>query len=151
RDVKIKNIKVETQEFFEKYWKKRAGKTQKLIIDVSDNGGGDAPISWYKLFFHVPFQEQYVAFKNIDELHKREEIKRALFYDDPGKFIFYDKIKSSGELKNLTAKDFLPHVPGFCAAEEKDCRDELFVPKEHKFNGEVRIILNQWCHSSCVG
>lgn len=146
----IKNIRDETKKFYEDYWHKRSNVTKKLIIDVSDNGGGDAPISWYKLFFTEPFQEQYVSFKKIKELHDNE-MRKALFYDDKGKHIFYEKIKADGTLDKLTEKDFLPPVPQFCATDEKDCRTEMYQPRDHGFKGQVKIISNQWCHSSCVG
>ena len=147
---KIKGISEETQLFWDSYWKVRAPKTKKLIVDVSDNGGGDSVVSWYKLFFTAPFQEQYAQFRNIEEL-KRPEFRSALFYDEPAKEIFYQSLAKDGSLQKLTSKDFLPPVPQFCAAENKDCREELFTPIEHKFKGDVRIVLNQWCHSSCVG
>jgi hypothetical protein len=71
--------------------------------------------------------------------------------DEQAKEIFFESLKKDGTLSKLTAQDFLPPVPQFCATDDKDCRDELFKPLDNGFHGEVRIVLNQWCHSSCVG
>lgn len=149
-EEKIGNITEETKLFWEMYWKQKAPITKKLIIDVSDNSGGDSPIRWYELFFNHPFQEQYVRFKNITEL-ENDDIKKALFYNDPAKFISYKNFKANGIIAKLTANDFLPPVPAFCANSNHDCREDLYSPLDNKFKGQVRIITNQWCHSSCVG
>ena len=147
---KIKGIRDETKLFWENYWKKRASQTKRIVFDVSDNGGGDSVVSWYRLFFSEPFQEQYAQFKNIEELDN-PDIRSALFYEETAKEIFYQSLVKDGSLKKLSRSDFLPPVPQFCATEDKDCRDEIFKPIENGFKGDVRIVLNQWCHSSCVG
>lgn len=150
-NLKIKGIREETKLFWEKYWSRKSAETKKLIIDVSDNGGGDSVVSWYRLFFSAPFQEQYAQFRNIDELKTDHDVRAALFYDEKAKEIFFENLKKEGLLNKLGRQDFLPAVPQFCATEDEDCREKLFVPIENKFKGEVRIVLNQWCHSSCVG
>lgn len=147
---KIKGIREDAKFFWENYWKKKAADTKKVVFDVSDNGGGDSVVSWYRLFFSEPFQEQYAQFKKIKEL-ENPEIRSALFYEEAAKEIFYQSLAKEGTLAKISTNEFLPPVPQFCATDDKDCRGELFKPWDNGFKGEVRIVVNQWCHSSCVG
>lgn len=75
---KIKSIKDEVDKFYEYFWQDRAPKTKKLIIDLLDNGGGDTPVEWYRIFYSKPFQEMYVRFKKLIELDK-PEVRGNLF------------------------------------------------------------------------
>lgn len=150
KDAKIDSLQKEVDLVWENYWKSNAAKTKKLIIDVIENGGGDTPIPWYKIFLTAPFQEQYTQFKKIPEL-ENTEIRKAVFYDDPAKEIWFQNIKKDGTYEKIHIGSFLPTIPQFCADDEKDCREGLFTPKDHGFKGQVSLLVDPYCVSSCVG
>jgi hypothetical protein len=149
-ESKIKNITEETDLFWVKYWKSKAPKTKKIIIDVTDNDGGDTVVGWYNLLFQKPYQEQYVQFRKFNEFD-RADIQGALFYHQASKQMTLDNLKKDPGWPKIKTGDFIAPMPGFCADDNKDCRDGLFQPKSHGFKGDIRVVLNQWCHSSCVG
>ena len=145
-DEKIQSLQEEVNQFYEVYWKKKNVGIRKLVIDVIDNGGGDIPVPWYEIFLDSPFQEQFVQFKNLPEL-KNPLIRQDLFYRDKGKEIWYQALIKEKE----TSANFLPSVPQFCVHQNQSCDVDLFKPREHQFKGSVRIMVNEWCISSCTG
>ena len=147
---KVKSVRSEVEALYEAYWKERAPKVKKLIIDVIDNGGGDTPVAWYELFLDKPFQEMFVQFKKLPEL-ENAEIREKLFYEDAGKEIWFKRLKETGRFAKIRTGDFLPSIPQFCATEDKSCEEGLFQPRSHGFKGEIRILVNEWCISSCTG
>jgi hypothetical protein len=150
KDSKIKSIDDEVNMFYEKYWKEKAPITKKMIIDVIDNGGGDVPIAWYKMFYPKPFQEQYVQFKKLPELED-SRLRKDLFYESDAKEIWFSELKKNQQYKKLKYGQFTPSVPQFCVDEKSNCNQGYFQPKDHGFKGEIRILVNEWCISTCTG
>lgn len=144
------NLPGEIEVFWNNYWRDRAKNTKNLIIDVISNYGGEAPIQYYELLFSGPFQEQYTQFKKISEFEK-QEILESLFWGDKGKEIWFDNLKKDGTFSKTNIGDFFAPIPQFCANSKKDCREDLFESKKNGFKGEVKILVNHWCVSSCVG
>jgi hypothetical protein len=140
----------ETQLFYDNYWAERVDRIKTLIVDVIGNYGGDAPIGYYQLLFAQPFQEQYVRFKKIAEL-ERPDVLDALFWGDGGKRIWLDALRKDGSLASTKENELLPHIPQFCADKRRDCRDSMWLPRPKVFRREVRVLVDPWCVSSCVG
>ena len=150
KESKIRSLKDEVDQFYEGYWKAKAPVTKKLIIDLIDNGGGDTPIEWYRIFYSKPFQEQYVEFRKLPELDDNR-IRKDLFYDDPGKEIWFKELRDAGVYQKIKTGAFLPTIPQFCASEDQSCAKGLFTPRPNGFKGQVRILVNEWCISTCTG
>lgn len=140
----------EVQLFWSNYWRKTAPRVKTLIIDVIDNWGGQSPVPYYGLFYSHPYQEQYVRFKKIHEF-ERQDILESLFWGDKGKEIWFESIKKDGSFNRAKIGEFLEQIPQFCTSSKKDCRDGQFEPKKNGFAGQVKILMNHWCISSCVG
>lgn len=147
---KIRSLKDEVNHFYDGYWKSKAPHVKKLIIDLIDNGGGDVPIEWYKIFYDKPFQEQFVQFKKTPEIES-DRIRAELFYGDQGKEIWFKDLNKNGTFEKTKWGGFLPPVPQFCAYEDRNCREGLFIPRPHSFKGRVRVLVNEWCISTCTG
>lgn len=150
KESKIQSLKDEVEGFYITYWKTKAPTTNRLIIDVIDNGGGDTPIAWYQIFYQHPFQEQFVQFKKIQELED-ERIRKDLFYEDNGKEIWFSELKKSGNYSKIKFGQFLPTIPQFCASEDKSCADGLFEARPNGFKGQIYLLVNEWCISTCTG
>lgn len=150
KSAPIPSLQAEVDQFNEKYWNAKSGALSKLIIDVIENGGGDDPIPWYQIFFKRPFQEQYVQFKKIIEL-ENEGIRKNLFYEEPGREVWFESIKKSGIYGRTPMGGFLPQHPQFCAESPKNCADGLFQTKGNNFAGVVRIMTDEYCVSTCTG
>lgn len=146
----IGDLENEIDFFWTNYWKKNSAKIKTVIFDVTDNHGGKSPISYYGIFTNKPYQEQYAQYRKIKEF-ERPDIFQSLFWGDAGKEIWLKNLKTSGNFEKLSEGDFLPPVPQFCANQKKDCTEDLFQPRKHHFKGNIKIIMNQWCISSCVG
>jgi hypothetical protein len=148
---KFESLQSEVDQFYDGYWKAKAPSTKKLIIDVIDNGGGDTPVPWYQIFYSKPFQEQYVQFKKTPEF-ENESIRQNLFYEDGSKEVWLNELKKSGAYQKIKMGEFLPPVPQFCAsAEDESCDRGLFSVRENGFKGDIRILVNEYCISSCTG
>ncbi|RYZ85114.1 MAG: hypothetical protein EOP06_16835 [Proteobacteria bacterium] len=150
KESKIQSVTDEVDHFYEKYWKEKQSRSKKLIIDVSENGGGDTPVDWYMIFFSKSFQEEFVQFKKLPEIDD-PAIRRDLFYDDAGKEIWFSDLVKSGLYKRLNYGDFLPPVPQFCVTQKESCSKGLFPARGEGFKGDIAIIVNEWCISSCTG
>jgi hypothetical protein len=150
KEQKIQSVKDEVDRFYDKYWKAKASSTKKLIIDVMENGGGDVPVPWYQMFLDRPFQEQYVQFKKVAEI-ETPDVRKEMFYNDPGHVLWFDKIKADGRYQKTRLGAFLPTQPAFCADEKKSCDEGLFEPIQHGFKGDIRVLVDEWCISSCTG
>jgi hypothetical protein len=140
----------ETALLFDNYWEKNAARIRTLVVDVIGNHGGDAPIGYYNLLFTHPFQEQYVRFKRIAEF-EREDLQKDLFWGDGGKMIWIDQLRKDGTLAAVPTNGLLPQVPQFCADKRRDCRETTWQPRRHAFRGDVRVLVDPLCISSCVG
>jgi hypothetical protein len=150
KESKVQSLKGEVDQFYEAYWKAKAPSTKKLIIDLIDNGGGDVPIEWYRIFLNKPFQEQFVEFKKLAELED-DRIRKDLFYEDTGKEIWFSELNKKGAYQKVKQGQFLPRVPQFCVFEDRSCAEGIFESRPHGFKGEVRILVNEWCISTCTG
>lgn len=150
QDVPFAVLDGEVQIFWNNYWRKKAPTVKLLVLDVIDNHGGQSPIPYYGLFYSQPYQEQYVQFKKIDEF-ERPDILESLFWGDKGKEIWFENIKKDGTFSKAKNGDFFGQIPQFCANRKKDCREDLFSPRQNAFKGQVKILVNHWCVSSCVG
>jgi hypothetical protein len=150
QDVPFAVLDGEVQIFWNNYWSKKSPKVKTLILDVIDNHGGQSPVPYYGLFYSQPYQEQYVQFKKIAEF-ERQDILESLFWGDKGKEIWFDSIKKDGTFSRAKNGDFFGQIPQFCANRKKDCREDLFQPRANGFKGQVKVLMNQWCVSSCVG
>jgi len=149
-DDPITNLNAEVDLFWFNYWRKESHQVKDLIIDVIGNYGGESPIPYYGLFTHQAYQEQYTQFKKIKEF-ERSDIFNSLLWGEKAKEIWFEKLKLTDEYLKLSEGSFLPAVPQFCADQNKSCDTGLFEPKPHRFKGQVKILLDQWCISSCVG
>lgn len=150
KESKIQSLKDEVEGFYSTYWKTKAPTTKRLIVDLIDNGGGDTPIAWYQIFYQRPFQEQFVQFKKIQELEDGP-IRKDLFYEDNAKEIWFSELKKSGNYNKIKLGQFLPTIPQFCASEDKSCADGLFEERPNGFKGQIYLLVNEWCISTCTG
>lgn len=150
QDVPFAVLDGEVQIFWNNYWKKNASSIKTLILDVIENGGGQSPIPYYGLFYSKPYQELYVQFKKIKEFEQKE-ILESFFLGDKGKEIWFENIKKDQSFANTREGGFLSHIPQFCSSSKKDCREGLFEPRKNNFMGKIKILMNHWCISSCVG
>lgn len=131
------------------WWKEHAI-WDHLVIDLIDNGGGNAPIPYYRILLQKPFQEQYFRLKKNPELLDGR-IRKGIFWGSGAQEIWFQDILKSGVFANTATGELLPALPMFCADESRNCTDGSFEPREHPFNGRVSVLLNQWCVSSCDG
>jgi len=150
QDMAFSDLNGEVQIFWKNYWRKKSSSVNTLIIDIIGNYGGQSPIPYYALFFAKPYQEQYVQFKKIDEFEEKQVLE-SLFWGDKGKEIWFENVKKNGSFDRTSIGSFLDHIPQFCADSKKDCREGLFEPRKHGFKGRVKLLMNHWCVSSCVG
>jgi hypothetical protein len=146
---RFKSVDEEVDAFYP-FWKQNAGKYKELIIDVLSNGGGNAPIPYYKILVHGLFQEQYVEFKKTKEFEDAR-LRSAMLWGNTAQELSYQKLLSSGEWSKLAYGSFTRPIPMFCADDSRPCEETFFEPYEHNFRGNVRIMVNEWCVSSCDG
>lgn len=132
------------------WWKKHASATKHLVIDLSDNGGGNAPIPYYEIFFPGEFQEQWVRFKKIPELDDAN-LRDSLVWGTEAQQITLRNFRKEGSWDKTAWGDFLPAMPMFCAYPDRDCREGRFSVRDHGFTGRVSLITNPYCVSSCDG
>lgn len=149
-DADYDAVSLEVENFWKKYWQKKAPSVRRLVIDVMDNHGGQSPAPYYGLFYSQPYQEMYVQFKKIEEFESKD-ILQSLFWGDGGKELWFKNIKKDGSFAQTALGEFFPPIPQFCVSDKKDCRQGLFPAKNNQFTGEVRLLINHWCVSSCVG
>ncbi|MGZ3775050.1 MAG: hypothetical protein ACXVCY_14265 [Pseudobdellovibrionaceae bacterium] len=149
-DVPFAVLDGEVQIFWNNYWRQKSPIVSTLILDVIGNHGGQSPIPYYGLFYSQPYQEQYVQFKKIKEF-EQQEILESLFWGDKGKEIWFENIKKDGSFGKTQVGEFLGHIPQFCSDRHKDCREGLFAPRKNNFSGKVKLLMDHWCISSCVG
>lgn len=146
----INYLDAEVDFFFANYWKKKSGSVKTVIFDIIENYGGDSPVPYYAVFTHKPFQEMYTEFKKIKEFENKD-IKESFFWNSKAKEIWLNDIKTKGLFDKTKEGDFLPPVAQFCADRDKNCNEGQFQPRKHNFNGKIKIMVDQWCISSCVG
>lgn len=149
-DPAIRDLPSEVELFWSNYWRFNSKNFTTVIFDVIGNYGGETPVPYYGLFTKKPFQEQYVQFKKFKEF-ERQDILDSLFWGDKAKEIWFKNIKNDQTFTKTLEGEFLPTIPQFCADPLKDCREGLFKPKPHDFKGNIKILVDQWCISSCVG
>lgn len=148
-DNRFKSVTEEVDAFYP-FWKQNSAKYKELIIDVLNNGGGNAPIPYYQILVHGLFQEQYVEFKKTKEFEDAS-LRSAMLWNTPAQELSYQKLLNTGEWSKLEYGSFAKPIPMFCADDSKPCEDTFFEPFEHNFSGNVRIMVNEGCISSCDG
>lgn len=149
-DDPITRLEAEVEYFWFNFWKENSQRFKTIIFDVIGNYGGNSPIPYYALVALKPYQEQYVQFKKIKEF-EQPDIFDSLFWGDNGKKIWFEDLKKSGMWNATKEGEFLPPVPQFCRHQDRNCNAGLFEPYPHQFRGQIKILLDQWCISSCVG
>jgi hypothetical protein len=145
----LKSVQEEVDAFYP-FWKQNSQKYKELIIDLLDNGGGNAPIPYYQLLTHGLFQEQYVQFKKTKEF-ENIKLRSTMLWNTPAQELSYQKLLNSGEWAQLEYGSFTRPIPMFCADSSKPCEDTLFEAYKHDFNGNVKLMVNENCVSSCDG
>ncbi|MBY0415109.1 MAG: hypothetical protein K2Q18_13140 [Bdellovibrionales bacterium] len=133
-----------------KVWLPNAHQYKNLIIDLLDNGGGNAPIPYYEILFKNKFQEQFYQIKKTPEFEDKR-LRSAMIWDDSSHELQFQEYLINGVWDSLRYGEFAPPEPMFCADDEKACTGPLFEPKEHDFNGRVHLMVNERCVSSCDG
>lgn len=134
----------------EKFWLKKSDKYKELILDLINNTGGNLPVSYYQLLFHGKFQEQFVRFKKTEEF-ENDDLRKWIFWTDKSHELSYQRRLKNGSWNKLKYGEFTAPEPMFCADQEKPCEDSSFSAKKHSFNGNVSVMLNEKCVSSCDG
>jgi hypothetical protein len=149
-DGEIGNTGDEVEAFWNRYWKTRSASSRRVILDVTQNHGGEAPVLWYGLFFTRPFQEEYVSFRRFAELSS-DDVLDGVLYGDGSKRRFIEGLRRSGVWDRVGPGGLLPPIPQFCAPGAGGCETARFKPRENHFRGQVRVIVDAGCISSCVG
>lgn len=146
----IQSVQAEVNALYP-YWTKHSGDYKTLVVDLLDNHGGNAPIPYYEILFQTPFQEQWVRFKKIKEFDDAKIRQNGIFWNDRAQELLYQKRLQSGEWAKLKEGEFADPSPMFCADDGIPCDEKLFVPRSHSFRGEVKVMVNEFCISSCDG
>jgi hypothetical protein len=131
-------------------WWEEHSNWKHLIIDVIENGGGQPPIEYYQLLLPDAFQEQYVRLRKSVELED-PTLRRGIFWNSQGHEIWFRNLQEKGVYGATPMGGFLPPVPQFCAEDNRDCSEGRFTPYGHPFLGQVSILVEQFCISSCDG
>ncbi|AZZ37465.1 hypothetical protein CIK05_11895 [Bdellovibrio sp. qaytius] len=148
--IEIDQTSKEAKHFADLYWSKKISTTKHLIIDVVENGGGQAVVYWVKLFLDQDFQDQWVQFKKTKELEDPEWRNNA-FYNEPGKEKIYQDLKKSPKWAEIKEGEFIPAMPQFCIS-DTECLTKKWQPQfPDKFKGHITILTDPWCISSCTG
>lgn len=132
------------------WWLANAGKIDHLVIDLADNGGGNAPIPYYEILLDRPFQEQWFQVRKVPEL-LNPSLRANYFWDEPAQEIWFQNLQRKGIWDHTLEGDFLPPVPMFCVDPKKDCSEGKFNVRNHSFRGKVSLVVNPFCVSSCDG
>lgn len=150
KKIEIDHVRKEAQHFVDKYWSKKISSTKLLLLDVVENGGGQAVVDWVKLFVDQDFQDQWVQFKKTKELEDPEWRKDA-FYEEAGKEKIYQDLKKTSKWAEIKEGDFIPTMPQFCIS-DTECLTKKWQPEfPDKFKGKIVILTDPWCISSCTG
>lgn len=131
------------------WWNEHAN-WKHLIIDVIGNGGGQAPIEFYRMLLPEAFQEQYVRLRKLFELDD-PNLRNGILWNSQEHEIWFQNLREHGSYDATKIGSFLPPVPQFCAEENRDCTQGTFTPYGHPFLGRVSILVDQFCISSCDG
>jgi hypothetical protein len=149
KNEKIASVRQEVDALWP-WWRERAALTKHLVIDLAGNGGGNAPIPYYEIFFPRPFQEQWVSFRKLPEM-LNAKLRESVFWGEEAQETWFQNILKEGLWDRIAEGEFLPPVPMFCAGKKRDCRETLFSPRDHGFRGQVSLVVNSSCVSSCDG
>jgi hypothetical protein len=146
----IRTLKQEVEIFSKFYWDEHSGEIKNLIIDIMDNEGGEAPINYYSILFNKPFEDEYIKYKKIKEWND-PGFDESLFTGDSdgGKMIWMKSLKEDGLYNKIEIGSFFEPIPRACVNSKLDCRVGRFEPAEHRFTGDVHVMLNQFCSLGC--
>jgi hypothetical protein len=148
-DHPVQNVQQEV-DALTPFWLEHSAQVKTLIIDLLDNGGGSAPIPYYRLLMQKPFQEQSVQFRKVKEMESAV-YREGLFWGESAQELWFQKQIQSGAWDKLKWGEFSSSVPQFCADSNLPCDETLFQPVAHSFRGKVKVLLNENCVSSCDG
>jgi hypothetical protein len=140
----------EEVEALEKIWIPKSATYKHLIIDVLNNHGGNLPVPYYQILSKGKFQEQYVQFKKTPEFEDKR-LRDAMLWEDDSHELQFQEYLNSGFWQLLAYGDFTLPEPMFCADSTRPCSETSFEAKEHDFSGQVYVMLNEECVSSCDG
>ncbi len=118
-----------------------------VVIDVSENRGGDDPLPYLRLFSDQPRIRQYthIQFRKIGELFD-PTFQRSLFWGDENRINYYRDLRSSSRWASIPDGGLLPPEPDFCG--EAGCIRGM-EPIERVFRGRISVIVSGVCFSSC--
>jgi hypothetical protein len=136
------NVDGEVKNFWLNYWRRRAPLTTRLVLDLSDNGGGNWHVPYAQLFLDTPFETPSVKFKTIHEL-SHPGLRELIFDHSAQREHWFRSLRTIEE-------PYLPATPMFCPSAAEPCGSGSFNPLSHGFHGSVWMILNHHCISSCV-
>lgn len=133
-------------------WWIQNAKWKHLVIDVTDNLGGNDPAPYYKLIFNKPIQEDQVQIKKFAELTD-PSVNSSVFYDQEGMRSWFNDLKQTATWDQISVGDLLPSISVYCYCPESNvaCNDYSIKPYAHSFDGKVSVLLNHKCVSSCDG
>jgi hypothetical protein len=127
----INSVFKEIQQLYP-WWQQHAH-WQHLVIDVINNGGGNAPIPYYQLLLQNDFQEQYTSFKKIPEM-LNSQLREKMFWGSPSQEIWFQNLLKTGVWEQTPMYSYLPPVPMFCADQDRNCLEGRFQPFNHPSN-----------------
>ena len=134
---------------FKKLWDKKHHQVNDLIFDMIDNRGGHSPLPYYSLFFQNEFQEQYIKYKKTPELED-EELRSAMIWKKTAHELAILEYITSDLWQEIEYGEFLPQMSLFCKDPYSPCTsEETYKPMGISFNGNIHIMLNENCISSC--
>ena len=134
---------------FKKLWDKKHHQVNELIFDLIDNRGGHSPLPYYSLFFQNEFQEQYIKYKKTPELED-EELRSAMIWKKTAHELAILEYITSDLWQEIEYGEFLPQMSLFCKDPYSPCTsEEAYKPMGISFNGNIHIMLNENCISSC--
>jgi len=126
------------------WWK---GSYDHLILDLTENRGGNDPMPYFKILFHRPVENvTRVRFKKINEFFS-PNLQESLFWDDPQRLAFIGQLKTHWD--DFHEGDLLPTEPFVCGRPVGfDCAQK-YLPYKHSFNGRISVLISKKCMSSC--
>lgn len=143
---KIKSVSAEVDRL--RLWLQRQRQIDHLIIDLSNNSGGDSSAPYFRLLVSKAFQgPSLIQFKKIPELDI-SQIRSRLFWESSQAEGWFQQLKTGGEWDKISWGEFLPPLPNFCSGRQ-NCKDGFIQPFPDPFKGKITIIVNSGCMSAC--
>lgn len=133
-------------------WDKKSGNWKGLAIDLVDNHGGDIPAPLARFLLDQPFQDQWVRHKRIREFDDPTFRAQGIVYIS-SKEVIFRHIDVWNPKKGIPIGEFLPSIPQFCIGGNVgvSCIKDKLEPRKNSFKGNMTILVNHNCASSCNG